>query len=103
MSAIGKAMMISLAGFGVIIEREKETEDKLEISISVPEHSYAYSNDGREMSGDALAARFKTIMSEMGVKRLVVKYRIRSGEIWTESMRKQAEQNMRKTLFRSQY
>ena len=97
MSAIGKAMMISLAGFGVIIEREKEIEDKLEISISVPEHSYAYSNDGREMAGDA------TIMSEMGVKRLVVKYRIRSGEIWTESMRKQAEQNMRKTLFRSQY
>lgn len=103
MSAIGEAMMISWAGFGVIIEHEKETEDRLEISISVPEHSYAYSNDGREMSGDALAVRFKTIMSEMGVKRLIVKYRIRSGENWTEGMRKQAEQNMRKTLFRSQY
>lgn len=103
MSTIGKAMMISWAGFGVVVEHEKETEDRLEISISVPEYSYAYSNDGRELSGDALAVRFKTIMSEMGVKRLVVKYRIRSGEIWTESMRKQAEQNMRKTLFRSQY
>jgi RNA polymerase subunit RPABC4/transcription elongation factor Spt4 len=52
MSAIGETVMISWVGFGVIIEHEKETEDRLEISISVPEHSYAYSNDGSEIQNN---------------------------------------------------
>lgn len=103
MSFTGKAMMITWAGLGIIIERENETEDVLEVHISVPEHSCINNSNGAEMAGKILAARFKAILVEMGVRRLVVKYRVRSGECWTDDMKKDAEINMRKSIFRSQY
>ena len=58
---------------------------------------------GEEMSGMTLAKRFKTTLVEMGVKRLTVKSRIRIGEVWTKELSDEAELNMRKQLFGSQY
>lgn len=103
MSLTTKAMMITWAGLGIVIERENETEDALEIRISVPEHSCINNSSGEEMAGGNLAARFKDVLVEIGVKRLVVKYRVRSGEYWSDDMKKDAEMNMRKSIFRSQY
>ena len=45
-----------------------------------------------------MAKRFKTVMSEMGVKGLVVKYRIRN-ERWTEKMSKQAIKEATQTIY----
>ena len=55
------------------------------------------------MSGMTLAKRFKTTMTEMGIKRLTVKSRIRTGESWTKEMSDAAELEMRKTIYGSQY
>ena len=51
-----------------------------------------------EMASDFLAKRFKTVLSEMGVKGLVVKYRIRN-ERWTEKMSKQAIKEATQTIY----
>ena len=39
----------------------------------------------------------------MGIKRLTVKAKIRSGEHWTKEMGQEAELNVRKILYGSQY
>lgn len=70
MSVIGNAMAITWAGFGLRIEKTTETQDMLEVYISVPESSFHRNVDGDEMSGVTLAKRFKTTLTEMGVKRL---------------------------------
>lgn len=103
MSVIGNAMAITWAGFGLRIEKTTETQDMLEVYISVPESSFHRNVDGDEMSGVTLAKRFKTTLTEMGVKRLTVKSRIRCGEVWTRELADEAELNMRKQLFGSQY
>lgn len=101
--SIGSAMMITLAGLGVKIEREIEGADGLAVYISVPEHSYQFNANGSEMAGTTLAKRYKRAMEDMGVKRLTVKSRIRSGEMWTEDMRTMAELDMKKHIYGSQY
>ena len=103
MSAIGEVMMITWAGFGLKIERHNETQERLEIFISVPEHSFKLNVNQEEMAGMTLAKRFKETLTEMGVKRLVVKSRTRIGEVWTKEMAEDAELSMRKMLFGSQY
>lgn len=103
MSAMGSAILITWAGFGIKIEKENETQDMLEIYISVPERSFHRNVDGDEMSGMTLAKRFKVTLTEMGVKRLIVKSRIRRGEVWTKELADEAELNMKKRLFGSQY
>lgn len=50
-----------------------------------------------------MARRYKEALMDMGVKRLTVKAKIRSGEHWTKEMGKDAELNMRKRLYGSQY
>lgn len=103
MSAVGEAMMITWAGFGLEIELCNETQEKLEIYISVPEHSFKLNVNQEEMAGMTLSKRFKESLAEMGVKRLVVKSRTRVGEFWTKEKEEKAELNMRKMLFGSQY
>lgn len=95
MSAIGSAIAITWAKFGLKIEKTIENQDMLEIYISVPERSFHQNASGEEMSGMTLA--------KMGVKRLTVKSRIRIGEVWTKELSDEAELNMRKQLFGSQY
>lgn len=102
MKMLREAMLITWAGFGVIIDNEVETQENYTIYISVPKSSYNKDVHGKEMSGNFLAKRFKEILTEMGIKRLTVKYKIRD-EIWTEAKKQEAELNMKKQIFGSQY
>lgn len=43
------------------------------------------------------------MLIDMGVKRLTVKAKIRPGEHWTKEMREEAELEMRKMFYGSQY
>lgn len=103
MNGLGAAVMITWAGFGLKIERTEESTESLVVYISVPEHSYRKNAQDEEMAGMVLAKRFKTVMTEMGVKRLTVKSRIRVGESWTKEMFHAAELEARKAIFGSQY
>ena len=55
------------------------------------------------LKGMRLARRYKETLMDMGVKRLTVKAKIRFGEHWTKEMEKEAEFNMCKRLYGSQY
>lgn len=102
-NGLGEAMMMTWAKMGLKIENQIETQESLTIYISVPEFSDERNIRNEEMSGIRLAKRFKDTFIDMGVKRLTVKTKIRSGEYWTKEMGKEAELNMRKMLYGSQY
>lgn len=102
-TAMGIGMMLGWAQMGVVLDKQLETQESLTIYISVPEHSYERNAQGVEMAGTHLAKRIKEILAEMGVKRLTVKYKIRTGDYWTKEKSKQADLEMRKKLFESQY
>jgi ribosomal protein S11 len=103
MSSLGEAVMITWAEYGLKIENTSETTESLVIYVSVPEHSYKRSAKGSEMAAMDLAKRFKTVMTEMGVKRLTVKARVRGSEYWTKQMADSANIEMRKNIYGSQY
>lgn len=88
---------------GLRIDNQIETQESLTIYISVPELSDKKNIRNEEMSGIRLAKRFKETLMDMGIKRLTVKAKIRYGEYWTKEMGKEAETNMRKILYGSQY
>ena len=89
--------------FGLVIEREKESIDGLEVYISVPEDSYKINARGEKMCGMCLAKRFKQVLVEQGVKRLTVRARVRVGEEWTPEMAEQANIKARQEMFGSQW
>lgn len=88
---------------GLKIENEVETQESLTIYISVPEFSDERNVHNEEMSGMRLARRYKEMLIDMGIKRLTIKAKIRSGEHWTKDMGKEAELKARKMLYGSQY
>ena len=102
-NSLGEAMVMAMAGMGLKIENEIETQDSLTLYVSVPEYSYERNIHNEEMSGMRLAKRYKEMLTDMGVKRLIVKARIRTGEHWTKEMREEAELKMRKMFYGSQY
>ena len=102
-NGLGEAMMMTWAKMGLKIENQIETQESLTIYISVPEFSDERNVYGEEMSGMRLAKRYKEMLIDMGVKRLTVKAKIRPGEHWTKEMGKEAELNMRKMIYGSQY
>lgn len=102
-NGLGEAMMMAWAKMGLKIENQIETQESLTIYISVPEFSDDRNVYGEEMSGIRLARRYKETLMDMGVKRLTVKAKIRAGEHWTKEMGKDAELNMRKMIYGSQY
>lgn len=102
-NGLGEAMMMSMAKMGLRIENETETQESITIYVSVPEFSDERNIRNEEMAGMRLAKRFKETLMDMGIKRLTVKVKIRSGEYWTKEMGKEAETNMRKMLYGSQY
>lgn len=102
-NGLGEAMLMTWAKMGLKIENENETQELLTIYISVPEFSDERNIHNEEMSGMRLAKRYKEMLIDMGIKRLTVKARIRSGEHWTKEMGKDAELNIRKMLYGSQY
>lgn len=89
--------------FGLVIEREKESIEGLDIYISVPEDSYKVNAHGEKMCGMFLAKRFKQVLVEQGVKRLTVRARVRAGEEWTPEMAEQANIKARQEMFGSQW
>ena len=89
--------------FGLVIEREKESIQGLEVYISVPEDSYKINARGEKMCGMCLAKRFKQVLVEQGVKRLTVRARVRAGEEWTPEMAEQAKIKARQEIFGSQW
>lgn len=89
--------------FGLVIEREKESIEGLEVYISVPEDSYKINARGEKMCGMCLAKRFKQVLVEQGVKRLTVRARVRAGEEWTPEMAEQANIKARQEMFGSQW
>lgn len=103
MSGLGEGVTIAWAGFGVKTENIEETTESLTIYISVPETSDHRNVRDEMMAGDRLAKRFKEAMAEMGVKRLIVKYRIRKGDHWTDAKKEAAEIEMRKSIYGSQW
>ena len=102
-NGLGEAMMMTWAKMGLKIENEVETQESLTIYISVPEFSDERNVYGEEMSGMRLARRYKEALMDMGIKRLTVKAKIRSGEHWTKEMGQDAELKARKMLYGSQY
>ena len=102
-NGLGEAIVMTMAGMGLKIENEIETQDSLTLYVSVPEYSYERNVHNEEMSGMRLAKRYKEMLTDMGVKRLIVKARIRTGEHWTKEMREEAELEMRKMFYGSQY
>lgn len=102
---MGQAMYLTWRGLGVEIDNVKESTDELVFYISVPKDTIAahsVSSTGDKMAGAYLAKRVKKTMTDMGVKRLTVKYRVRD-EVWTEDKRKLAEENARKEMYGSQW
>ncbi|MGN0245746.1 MAG: hypothetical protein ACI4DK_07255 [Lachnospiraceae bacterium] len=95
---LGEAMYITWCGLGIIIDKIDETFDDLIIYISVPKNTTIAS----DLYGDKLAKRLKETLTEMGVKRLTVKYKIRD-EVWNTEKRAAAEIEARKKLFGSQW
>ena len=102
-NGLGEAMIITWSGMGLRIDNQIETQESLTIYISVPEFSDRKNVRNEEMSGIRLAKRFKETLIDMGIKRLIVKAKIRSGEYWTKEMGHDAELKMRKMLYGSQY
>lgn len=97
MKGLGNVVYITWMSFGVKIEKVNEA-DGLEVFISVPKSSYHKDVNNNEMAGDHLAKRFKTVLSEMGIKKLVVKHKIRN-EHWTEEMSKQATREATRMIY----
>lgn len=103
MNSLGNIFMIEWAGLGLQIENTIETQESLTVYVSVPETSYRLDVNNEQMAGLKLAKRFKEVMTDMGVKRLTVKYKIRYNEHWTKAMEDEAILNMRKCMYKSQY
>ena len=102
---IGQAMYLTWLSLGVEIDNIKESTEELVLYISVPKDTVAahsISSTGDKMAGAYLAKRVKKTMTDMGVKRLTVKYKVRD-EIWTEDKRKFAEESAKKEIYGSQW
>ena len=94
-SDIGKAMLITWAEFGIVVEKTKVDEQGHDrIYISVPEHSYHKDVHNEEMSGMKLASRIKTTLKDLGATNVILLARVRKGETWTEEQGKSARENM---------
>ncbi len=88
---------------GLIIEKEKENIDGLEVYISVPEDTYKTDAHGEKMCGMFLAKRFKQVLVEEGVKRLTIRAKVRAGDEWTPEKAEQANIKARQEMFGSQW
>ncbi len=55
------------------------------------------------MSEKYLALKFKKTLKAMGIKRLILKNKIRIREHWTKEKGEEAKLEIRKIIYRSQY
>lgn len=98
---IGEVFYITWKGYGVMFDNIVEAENGIIFYISVPSNSYHVNVKGDKMSGRYLAKRFQEVLTEMGIKNLVVKAKVRD-EYWTKEKSDAAQYSARKELFRSQ-
>lgn len=103
MNNMATAILLTWAKMGITLDKEVETDTSYTIYISVPEHSFKHDVDGVEMAGNHLARRTKRILTEMGVKNLVVKAKIRKGDIWTKEKAETAYNIKGREIYRSQW
>ena len=80
---LGRAIYIAWKQLGITIDHVSETTCKTEIWISVPETSDEINVEGKQMAGMVLARRIKETLTEMGVRNLTVKVKIRKGDHWS--------------------
>lgn len=99
---IGESMIIVLAGLGVNILKTNDTPEKLTIWITVPKTSTKVDVNGNEMAGEFLAKRIKKNFTEMGMKRLELRYKVLDID-WDDQKGAEAEIEMKKTIFGSQW
>lgn len=88
---LNKVMIYETMKMGVKYEKIEEHDDgSFHAYISVPEHSYDTNVNGLELAGKLLAQRVKHCVQPFGSKsNIIYHYRIRSQEMWTESMSKE--------------
>lgn len=102
MKNLGEVAYITWMSYGVIFDKINESTDSLILYISVPFSSYYRDVNNTEMAGEFLAKRFKATMTDMGIKRLTVKYKIRN-EHWTKERSDAAEVCARQNIYGSQW
>ena len=103
MNNIATAVLLTWAQMGITLDKEVETDTSYTIYISVPEHSFERNVNGVEMAGTYLARRIKQTLTEMGVKNLVVKAKIRKGDTWTKEKAELAYNSKGREIYRSQW
>ena len=103
MNNMATAVLLAWTKMGITLDKEVETDTSYTIYISVPEHSFERDVHGVEMAGTYLARRIKQILTEMGVKNLVVKAKIRKGDTWTKEKAELAYNRKGREIYRSQW
>lgn len=103
MNNMAIAMLLTWAKMGITLDKEVETDTSYTIYISVPEHSFEHDVDGVEMAGNHLARRIKRTLTEMGVKNLIVKAKIRKGDTWTKKKAGTAYNTKGREIYQSQW
>lgn len=97
---IGLVALVTWAGYGVQILKTEDLPEQCTMWISVPEKSYKMNARNEMMAGKNLAARFKTVFEEMTgkAKKIVIKFKVREGENWTEADAEKAEHETKMNL-----
>lgn len=99
---LGEIAYLEFIRLGVKITKTEETTENFTIYITVPKTSYHKFANGEMMAGMALARRVKEVLTEMGIKRLVLKAKVREDD-WTEQNSNDSYIEARKQLYGSQW
>jgi len=78
---MGKAMLVTYAEMGVVIDKFDDVDEGVILLFTVPKSSYHIGAKGVEMSGRHLASRVKQTLEEMGMVFTDIRYHIRD-EHW---------------------
>lgn len=87
---INKILIRTLHEHGIIIDNIDESTSVPIFYISVPEYSDIKNVDGGDVANKYLAKKFKETLSMRSEKNVIVKMKIRKGEIWTKEKAKNA-------------
>lgn len=89
---LGKSVVLTWAGYGVVIDNIVEESDKLTVYISVPKDTIAarsVSATGEKMCGAYLANRLQTTLNEITGKKNTIMFKIRN-EVWDDQKGREA-------------
>ena len=94
---IGQAVVITWAGYGVVIDNIVEENNKLTVYISVPKDTIATrstSATGEKMCGAYLANRLQTTLNGITRKTNVIMFKVRD-EVWDDRKSREAEERVK--------